>query len=78
MLLTRNNMDSFCWNHSPQQKKTSHVVSDATCMVGNPRTIMAGPSTLFIGVLGLLISDPWARTWQARVSLLWKNLSQVP
>lgn len=29
----RNNMDSFCWNHAPQQKKISHVVSDATCMV---------------------------------------------
>ena len=69
-------MDSFCWNHSPQQKKTSHVVSDATCMVGHVRIIMDRKFT-FSGVLGFIIIDSWPWSWKTCVSVLWKNFSQV-
>ena len=40
LIIIRNNMDSFCWTHAPQQKKTSHVVSDATCMVSQSACIL--------------------------------------
>ena len=72
----RNNMDSFCWNHSPQQKKTSHVVSGATCMVGHVRINMDRKFT-FSGVLGFIIIDSWPWSWKTCVSVLWKNFSQV-
>ena len=39
---------------------------------------MVRSSTLLKGVLGFLIINSWSWPWKACVSLLWKNLSQVP
>jgi len=58
LFIFRNNMDSFCWNHSPQQKKTSHVVSDATCMVClDSSSLTPGPGP------GKLVSPCCGRTF---------------
>jgi len=58
LFIFRNNMDSFCWTHAPQQKKTSHVVSDATCMVClDSSSLTPGPGP------GKLVSPCCGRTF---------------